>query len=250
MLRVSVPHHPPRIVLVSVPAALAALAALATYACSSNSTADDGASTHDDSSGDLCLAPDGATPPPSGAAASCASPGEPTPGPADTHCQGDGGLITQTTSKSSCCVAGDAGGPGVCPYNATMFGMEGDDDDCKYHVSWTSGAICEGASGVEFTVAATSLTLHGPVTGAYIHPEVFTTTPGDESDAAYCDDRSTHESPSTFEVLAEGPPGTYSGRIVFDQSGAWTVRFHLFESCFDVRPDSPHGHAAFHVTVP
>jgi hypothetical protein len=130
-----------------------------------------------------------------------------------------------------------------------MFGMEGDDDDCKYHVSWTSTPLCEGPGGVEFTVVATSLTLHTPVTGAHIHPEVFTTTQSTHGEAG-CDDKSTHESPSTFEILGEGPPGTYSGRIVFDEPGQWTVRFHLFENCLDVLPNSPHGHAAFHLTIP
>jgi hypothetical protein len=127
-----------------------------------------------------------------------------------------------------------------------MFGHEGDDDDCKYHVSWTSTSICEGAGGVEFTVVATYLGTTKPVTGAHIHPEVFTTTPGD----AACDDMSTHESPSTFEILGENPPGTYTGRILFDKPGQWTVRYHLNENCLDVLPNSPHGHAAFHLTVP
>jgi hypothetical protein len=154
--------------------------------------------------------------------------------------------MTQSTSQAACDVQGDAGGPGTCPYAATMFGFEGDDDDCKYHVKWSSGPLCEGSGGVEFTVVATVLGTGAPVTGAQISPEVFTTTPGD----AACDDMSTHESQSTFEVLAEGPPGTYTGRIVFDARGAWTVRFHLFERCADVAPNSPHGHAAFHLTVP
>ena len=55
---------------------------------------------------------------------------------------------------------------------------------------------------------------------------------------------------ATFEILGEGPPGTYTGRIVFDEAGEWTVRFHFNENCLDVLPDSPHGHAAFHLTLP
>jgi hypothetical protein len=181
-------------------------------------------------------------------AATCASPGKPTPGPKDTHCaEPDGGTMVQSTNAAACCTSGDAGGPGTCPYNATMFGQEGDDDDCKYHVAWSSTAICEGAAGVEFSVVATYLGTGKPVTGANVRPEAFTTSPPND---AGCDDMSSHESPSTFSVFAEEAPGTYKGRIVFDKSGAWTVRFHLFENCFDVLPDSPHGHAAFRLAVP
>jgi len=180
--------------------------------------------------------------------ASCTSPGKPTAGPKDSHCALDGGgTMTQSTSQSACNVGGDAGGPGTCPYNATMYGQEGDDDDCKYHVTWTSTPICEGATGVEFTVVATDLGSGTPVKGASIRAETFTTSPPND---AGCDDMSTHPSPDDFNVFNEGPTGTYTGRVVFDQAGQWTVRFHLFENCFDVLPNSPHGHAAFHITVP
>ncbi len=223
-------------------------AAIAAAGCSSKGSSIDPAKP--DASVNQCAPPDAAIDPnqPSGPLATCSSPGKPTPGPADSHCVEDGGgLMTQDTSESACCFPGDAGGPGVCPYNATMFGTEGDDDDCKYHVTWTSSPICEGEGGVQFKVVATSLTTHGPVTGAHIHAEVFTTTPGD----AACDDMSTHESPFPFtDYMSEGPPGTYTGRTIFDSPGQWTIRFHLNENCLDVLPDSPHGHAAFHLTVP
>jgi hypothetical protein len=200
-----------------------------------------------------CAPPDAAVDPnqPTGANASCSSPGEPTKGPADSHCVVDGGLMTQTVSQSSCCVGGDAGGADECPYNATMYGREGDDDDCKYHVTWTSTPLCEGSGGVTFTVVATSLTTKEPVTGAHIHAEVFTTTPPGDGGVVACDDQSTHESPFPFtDYMSEGPPGTYVGRTIFDTSGQWTIRFHLNENCLDVLPDSPHGHAAFHLTIP
>jgi hypothetical protein len=59
-----------------------------------------------------------------------------------------------------------------------------------------------------------------------------------------------HPSPSTGSTT-ETSPGVYQiGPIVFDQPGQWTVRFHLYGSCFDLAPDSPHGHAAFFVQVP
>ena len=59
-----------------------------------------------------------------------------------------------------------------------------------------------------------------------------------------------HPGPNSGVKLAEGPPGTYTGNIQFDQAGQWTVRFHFNEDCADLLPDSPHGHAAYHFTVP
>jgi hypothetical protein len=38
--------------------------------------------------------------------------------------------------------------------------------------------------------------------------------------------------------------------IKFDASGRWVVRFHFYESCDDILPDSPHGHVAFNYDVP
>jgi hypothetical protein len=216
--------------------------------CSPNSGSDV-IPTPGSEAGDMCI-PVVATGPAttSTGAATCASPGEATAGPEDTHCaKPDGGVMVQSTNQAACCVPGDAGGPGACPYDPTMYGHEGDDDDCKYHVAWTSSPVCEGAAGVQFTVTATYLGTGKPVTGANLRAEVFTTSPPND---AGCDDVSSHESPSTFGVFTESPEGTYGGRVVFDEKGAWTVRFHLFENCYDVRDDSPHGHAAFHVTVP
>ena len=53
---------------------------------------------------------------------------------------------------------------------------------------------------------------------------------------------------SLFETSATS--GVYSGNIIFDKAGDWTVRFHIHEECFDFLDDSPHGHAAFRITVP
>jgi hypothetical protein len=130
-----------------------------------------------------------------------------------------------------------------------MFGHEGDDDDCKYHVSWTSTAICEGAAGVTFTVTATYLTSNMPVTGVPMFlVETFIPSVAD----AACDDMSTHPGPNTFGPLTETPVGSgvYVGPVEFDDPGDWTVRFHIHEECLDILDDSPHGHAAFHITVP
>ncbi|MGO9834388.1 MAG: hypothetical protein ACLP1X_09250 [Polyangiaceae bacterium] len=189
----------------------------------------------------------------------CSSPGEATVGPADTHCATggpDGGAMTQTVAGSSCCASGDAGGG--CAYNATMYGHEGDDDDCKYHVTWTSTPICEGSPGAQFVVTAVYKTRFDstgaplPLTGANPETEVFTTSPGDWDAASFCDDNGGALGPPdpNKNHLIEGPPGTYTGNIAFNMPGQWTVRFHFNEECYDVLPDSPHGHAAFHITVP
>jgi hypothetical protein len=179
-------------------------------------------------------------------------------GPIDNHCMLDAGG-TATTVDPSACTPPDAnvdGGSG-CPYGATNFNLEANDDDCKYHVKWSSTPICEGdgsaaSPGVRFAVTATYLVGGAALTGANTMAEVFVTTPGDQDSAMYCDNATTHPGPQPGLVpLAEDTthPGTYSGLIQFDQPGAWTVRFHFHEECYDV-PSSPHGHAAFHITVP
>lgn len=174
---------------------------------------------------------------------------------------------------SSAALSADDGGSGdggetsddECAYGATMFGQgsadgggaggEGDDDDCKYHVVWTSSPICPSATiGVIFTVTVTNLTTGLPVTdlppAEGILPEAFIPTSLDAS----CDTMTTHFSPTPFGSAhlfqTSATSGTYVGSVVFDQSGEWTVRFHIHEECDDSLADSPHGHAAFHITVP
>jgi hypothetical protein len=144
--------------------------------------------------------------------------------------------------------APDAGGS--CPYNMTVFGQESDDDDCKYHVKWSSTSICEqttpGVGAVNVKVVVTHEGDGSPLTGANTVVEFFTTTPGD----ADCDNMSVHPGFNSGVTLTEGPPGTYTGPLYFDAPGQWTMRFHFHEECADIFPDSPHGHAAYHLTVP
>ncbi len=189
----------------------------------------------------------------------CAAPGKATPGPTDTHCQG---VPAQTVSAASCtpdasAPADDAGpddggadaGTSACEWGPTQFGQAGDDDDCKYHVAWTSSPLCEGTTGVTFTVTVTNKADGKPVTGIPmgIISEVFIPT----DPAAACDDKSTHPAPSapTLVETAAGS-GVYAGNIAFDAKGDWTVRFHIHEECADLLEDSPHGHVAFRVTLP
>jgi hypothetical protein len=192
------------------------------------------------------------------ATSTCSDPGGPVKGSADAHCNG---VTPQTVSKASCNVGGDAGPPasptGPCgeggDYGITMHGTEGDDDDCKYHVSYTSTPICEN-DGVYFTVTANYLTgSKGPLTGACTLAELCQNvpdTPGGGTPGPAIDGRPTTGGAGKQEVV-EGPPGTYTiGPVQFDASGTWTVRFHFNEICCDVADDSPHGHAAFLIDVP
>jgi hypothetical protein len=186
-------------------------------------------------------------------------------GPPDDHCKaGDGGLTIQPigvcgvidphlvpTSTASCNVtfdedAGTTGsdaGPGadvdagyVSPYGPTMYGAAGNDDDCKYYISWTATPIKENAETF-FTVTAIRLFDMAPATCAGVRPDVS---------LSVAVGAPTPPNPST-----EIAPGVYKvGPIKFSQAGIWTVRFHLFEECSDSQADSPHGHAAFFVQVP
>lgn len=222
------------------------------------------ACSSDDASSPADGGPDGTTSDGGGsdagveAASACAHPGGPTAGPKDDHCTlDDGGMMVQPTSQASCMpdvgAPGDDGGDNSCAYGATNFGQESDDDDCKYHVKWSSTPICEGAPGAVFTVVATNKGDGSPLTGAQPGVEAFTTSPGDWDAADFCDTMSTHPSAPAgggYWPLTEGPAGTYTGPVQFDVAGQWTVRFHFYHECLDVLPDSPHGHSAYHITVP
>lgn len=202
----------------------------------------------------------------------CSSSSQPTtnalaavPGPPDTHCtdnngveikqaigicqMDDGGASsaadggnTVTTSAdggaadSGAADGGDDGGAMTSQFGATMYNAEGDDDDCKYHVKWTSTAVKENV-GVTFEVNAIRRMDGQPAVGANIQLEAYLnpTTPTVSNNIP------NHESAG----------GNYSvGPVIFQKPGMWTVRFHLYETCSDTPDDSPHGHAAFYVNVP
>jgi len=143
-------------------------------------------------------------------------------------CHPDGGIVMDAS------VPMDDAGAGT--FGDTMNNAEGDDDDCKYHVKWTSTPVCEGTGGVTFTVTATKKADGSWLTGAGPDAEVFL--------------NDTHPSPSAGKSTETGP-GVYTmGPIQFDAPGKWTVRFHFYGECDDGPADSPHGHAAFFVNVP
>lgn len=183
-------------------------------------------------------------------------------GPVDTHC----GSKVVTVDPAVCKAAratedggtedGGAGGAGVGGYPPTMSNAEGDDDDCKYRIKWSTGAGAAttttktlsihplhggeaggvGAGGdVMFTATLTNKKDGSPVTGASSYIESFL----DE----------THPSLNAEQTSKETTPGTYTvGPVRFDVSGKWTVRFHFNAECNDSEA-SPHGHAAFFAQV-
>lgn len=163
-------------------------------------------------------------------------------GAADDHCDVAG---TLAPAKVGVCVdpgatggqEPDGGAPGP-EYGETLFNSAGYDDECKYHVSFTATPIRKNEN-VTFTVTIAGLDPAGPAEDADVEAEVF------------LDD--THPAPNTNTTAVETPAGSgvYKvGPIRFDDSGRWTVRFHMYDRCSDAPADSPHGHAAFFIDVP
>ena len=160
-------------------------------------------------------------------------------GPLDTHCTlADGGVMAQETDPAACHPDSGKHDAEMAVYGPTQYNAEGDDDDCKYHVKFSSTPIRQ-RQDVNFTVTATRTTDGTLVTGANIItiPDVFLSE--------------THPAPNTSRKTSEGPTGTYKvGPLRFDAPGRWTIRIHLYEECADVLETSQHGHAAFYIDVP
>ena len=170
-------------------------------------------------------------------------------GELDNHCMG---VPPVMTSQASCHVAavdagasGDDGGAsddaGADEAFTVYFGSVADDDDCKYHVSFTTTPVLVNTN-VTFNVTATKLAENNaPATGAAVVLE------------SYLADNMFHPIPNNGTVTTETPAnsGKYTMKpIKFDASGRWVVRFHFYESCDDILDDSPHGHVAFYYDVP
>jgi hypothetical protein len=163
----------------------------------------------------------------------CPAGGGPDPGPAANHCMG------MTQAVGMCMMGGEDGGEmdaGAEPEPETNVGTEADDDDCKYHVSFTNDCVRNGGTGTTFNVTVKLLgTNMAPPAGATTSVEAFL---GNHPAGGMIDGTETS-------------PGVYKfGPVIFDRAGKWTVRFHYFETCSDVPEDSPHGHVAFFINVP
>ncbi len=162
--------------------------------------------------------------------------GGPVTGAKDNHCYDDGGANFISADPARCTVdaADTGGGP---PFGDTMYNTSGNDDDCKYFVSYTvTGGICR-STDTFFTVTLKDAIMQMPVSyQGMVRIEAFLTD--------------THPANTSKATTTMTSTGVYKiGPIQFDQPGKWTVRFHFFENCVDA-PDSPHGHAAFFVNVP
>lgn len=206
---------------------------------------DVGAGCKDSSKSDAGTSDDSGT---SSGAMCSAKAGGAVAGDKDTHCTDSSGkAIKQETNESACKPPADAGhahgdngdedaGMAVEEEAPILYGSEGDDDDCKYHVKWTASCIEENTN-VTFNVTVTKRADGKPLTNADPDLEVLLSD--------------THPAPNTVQKPKETAPGVYTaGPIKFDAKGKWTVRFHLREECVDLTEDSPHGHVAFYVNVP
>jgi hypothetical protein len=123
--------------------------------------------------------------------------------------------------------------------HSILFGRAADDDNCKYHVRFEN----------------TCVALNEPVTFTLSLTRLFDDTAGSGTVPSnleiFMADDVTHISPSNNITATEGPQGTYRiGPVVFDSSGRWVIRFHYFDNCSELPPDSPHSHVAFYIDVP
>jgi hypothetical protein len=189
-------------------------------------------------------------------AKTCTSTGGPVEGPEDHHCHDDAGKdINQSIGKctTDSGAAGSDGGGGAAgsgaaghagsdhgeEESAVRYGNEAADDDCKYDARFSNTCI-EVGKPVTLTLSLRQRKTGNPGNGG--HPD---------SPEIYLASNPAHISPSNAITAREAPLGTYQiGPVVFDVPGRWVVRFHYFENCSDVPPDSPHGHVAFYVDVP
>jgi hypothetical protein len=226
------------------PIVITAMAVLSAASCSSSSNSDQNAPATGPVGGavvgptdDHCAGqPDGIADP-----AACTT-------PASTDNAGDAGGAAGDTAPSA-----DAGAPDCnlthdAAYGDTLYNSSGDDDDCKYQVSWTSTAVRKGES-VTFTVTATSKATSAPLEALASQPAGSTALSRLELYIP-CEPRHVPPIGDFQPTIKETAPGVYTaGPIVFDESGRWVVRFHFYEECID-QDNSPHGHAAFFVDVP
>jgi len=168
-------------------------------------------------------------------------------GEADNHCVGmDPIVINQASCHVAATDAGAGSDDGGAPVDGGMeelpvhFGSSADDDDCKYHASFTTTPVLVNTD-VTFNIAVTTLADNKPATNAdvvleaYLANDLFSVIPNNGT--------KTTETPAGSGKYVMKP-------IKFNKSGRWVVRFHFYENCDDILDDSPHGHVAFYYDVP
>jgi hypothetical protein len=128
-------------------------------------------------------------------------------GDADNHCMGVAPIMT---SQASCHVGADASAPGDDGGASddagaggddftVYYGSVADDDDCKYHVSFTTTPVLVDTA-VTFNVTVTKLAENVPATGADVVLE------------SYMADNKFHIIPNNGTVTTETPSS--SGKYV------------------------------------
>jgi len=171
--------------------------------------------------------------------AACKTPGSSDEGAGGAADEGSAGDTAGASAAADCNLAHDAS------YGDTLYNSSGDDDDCKYHVSWTSTPVAVNQD-VRFTVTATLKDGTTPLEGLSSGMNALSRV------ELYVPCAPTHFPPASDArpTIKETSPGVYTaGPIRFDEPGRWVVRFHFYESCLD-QETSPHGHVAFFVDVP
>ena len=192
------------------------------------------------------------------------------PGPVSTRCQGrapykvnPNGCFLQIEppefsnggSAGSELPSGGAGGVTDCNfahdagYGDPLYNDSGDDDECKYHMSWTSTPIQKNqpftvmvkATNLQTGAPLANLPDQEPGTVALSRIEPFV-----PCDPVHLPPTSTLEG----QHVTETGPGEFSvGPLVFDESARWEMRFHFYGDCFN-NSATPHAHIAFFVDVP
>ncbi len=181
------------------------------------------------------------------ACSSSSTPGGPVKGPEDAHC-GSNVIVVDPAA----CMGGGTGGAGTGgagtgghggdhehggdEYGATMYNSEGDDDECKYHMAWSSTEVAQNKD-ITFTLKLTYKNDGTPALGADPFIEAFL-------------DHHT-PAPQTGTAVEKGEGAYDIAPVQFNAAGRWTVRFHLYGICEEGASEStPHGHGAFYVDVP
>ncbi|HEY1534255.1 MAG TPA: hypothetical protein VGF76_09555 [Polyangiaceae bacterium] len=133
-------------------------------------------------------------------------------------------------------------------YGDTLYNASGDDDDCKYHVTWSATPIQKNQP-FTLTVTATNKTTGAPLESIAAQapgkPALSRIEPFMPCEPSHLAPTSDYEAPVT-----QIRPGKFTvGPVVFDASGRWVIRYHFYEECFN-NVTTPHGHIAFFVEVP
>jgi hypothetical protein len=165
---------------------------------------------------------------------------------------GTGGTGGESTAASGGANAGtggiDCNQSHDAGYGDNLYDSAGDDDDCKYHVSWTSTPVQKGKP-FTLTITATSKATGEPLVHIAAQdpgkPALSRIEPFMPCQPSHLAPTADYEAPVT-----ELGPGKFSvGPVVFDESGRWVIRYHFYEECFN-NVTTPHAHIAFFVNVP